>query len=304
MRVFVTGGSGFIGAAVVAELARAGHRVVGLARSEQSARQLAGSGVEVVRASLSDVAALRSAAADSDGVIHLAYGHGEPADDAAAADRRAITALGDALVGTDRPLVVTSGTLVLPAGRAGIETDPPDPRAPAAGRGEAERAALTFAARGVRSAVVRLAPSVHERVRRGFVGTLIDAAVRTGFSGYVGDGAQRWPTLHRQDAALLYRLALEHAPAGSVLHGVGETGVRLKAIAATIGAGLHLPVTAVPPERATAHFGWLGTLVGTDAPASSVATRELLGWHPAHPGLLDDLEHGDFFATRAVAGRP
>lgn len=303
MRVFVTGGSGFIGAAVVTELVRAGHRVVGLARSEESARTLAARGVEVVRASLSDVAVLRAAAAHSDGVLHLAYGHGEPADEAVEADRRAIAALGEALVGSGRPLVVTSGTLVLPAGRVGTEANPPDPGAPAAGRADAERVALAFTARGVRSVVVRLAPSVHERVRRGFVGILIDAAARTGFSGYVGDGAQRWPALHRQDAALLYRLALEQAPAGSVLHGVDEAGVSLKTVAATIGEGLHVPVTAIPPEQATEHFGWLGTLVGTDAPASSDATRELLGWRPTHPGLLDDLAHGEFFSARAVGGR-
>lgn len=295
MRVFVTGGSGFIGSAVVAELVRTGHRVVGLARSDESALRLAASGAEPLRGSLSDGELLRAAAVAADGVIHLAYGHGAPADEAAGDDRRAITALGDALAGSHRPLVVTSGTLVLPAGRVGTEADPPDPGAPGAGRGAAERMALAFAPRGVRSAVVRLAPAVHDRVRRGFVGTLVDVAARSGFSGYVGDGAQRWPTLHRHDAALLYRLALEQAPAGSVLHGTGETGVPLKAIAETIGAGLALPVQAIPPEQAGEHFGWLGALVATDAPASSVATRRLLGWRPTHPGLLDDLKDGDFF---------
>ena len=158
-----------------------------------------------------------------------------------------------------------------------------------------ERTALALADRGVRASVVRLAPSVHERVKRGFAGALIDIAERSGFSGYLGDGSQRWPALHRQDAASLYRFAVEHAPAGSVLHGVGEEGVALRAIAELIGRKLGLPVRPVPAEQAEAHFGWLATIVGTDAPASSAATRSLLAWEPHHPGLLDDLEHGEFF---------
>ena len=304
VRVFVTGASGFIGSAVVAELSGGGHRVLALARSDESAERLAAADVEVVRGSLADLGALRTAAADSDGVIHLAYGHGQPGDEAAAADRRAIEVLGESLAGSDRPLVVTSGTLVLPAGRVGTEADAPDPAAAAAGRAAAERTALAFAARGVRSSVIRLAPSVHERVKRGFAGTLIDVAERSGFSGYLGDGAQRWPALHRQDAARLYRLAVERAPAGSVLHGVGETGIPLRAIAEMIGTKLNVPVRAVPAEQAERHFGWLATLVGTDAPASSSATRELLGWQPTHAGLLDDLEHGDFFPAPGRTPEP
>jgi nucleoside-diphosphate-sugar epimerase len=295
MRVFVTGASGFIGSAVVAELRRAGHQVIGLARSRESSDRLVGLGAEVRLATLADLDRLRAGAAAADGVIHLAFRHGEPFEEAAETDRRVIEALGDALGGSDRPLVVTSGTLVLPAGQVGTEADAPDPAAPAAARAAGERAALAFAARGVRASVIRLAPSVHEREKRGFASALIDIAERSGVSGYLGDGSQRWPALHRQDAARLYRLAVEHAPAGSVLHGVGEQGVALRAIAELIAARLGLPARPVPAEQAEAHFGWLATLVGTDAPASSQATRVLLSWEPSHPGLLDDLQHGDFF---------
>jgi nucleoside-diphosphate-sugar epimerase len=295
MRVFVTGASGFIGSAVVAELRRAGHQVIGLARSRESSDRLVGLGAEVRLATLADLDRLRAGAAAADGVIHLAFRHGEPFEEAAETDRRVIEALGDALGGSDRPLVVTSGTLVLPAGRVGTEADAPDPAAPAAARAAGERAALAFAARGVRASVIRLAPSVHEREKRGFAGALIDIAERSGVSGYLDDGSQRWPALHRQDAARLYRLAVEHAPAGSVLHGVGEQGVALRAIAELIAARLALPARPVPAEQAEGHFGWLATLVGIDAPASSQATRVLLSWEPSHPGLLDDLQHGDFF---------
>jgi nucleoside-diphosphate-sugar epimerase len=184
---------------------------------------------------------------------------------------------------------------VLPAGRVGAESDAPDPAAPGAARAVGERAALALAGQGVRASVVRLAPCVHERAKRGFAGALIDAAQRSGYAGYLGDGSQRWPALHRQDAARLYRLAVEQAPAGAVLHGVGEQGVPLRAIAELIAARLGLPVQQVPADEAEEYFGWLAALAGTDAPASSAATRSLLGWEPACPGLLDDLAHGEFF---------
>jgi nucleoside-diphosphate-sugar epimerase len=294
MRVFVTGASGFIGSAVVTELQDAGHEVTGLARSPASAARLAALGANVTLATLADTGSLRAAAAASDGVIHLAYRHGEPSGVAAETDRRVIETLGDALAGSGRPLVVTSGTLVLPAGRVGVESDAPDPAAPGAARAACERAALALAGRGVRASVVRLAPCVHERVKRGFAGALIDAAQRSGYAGYLGDGSQRWPALHRQDAAQLYRLAVEQAPAGAVLHGVGEQGVPLRSIAELIGARLGLPVRQVPEAQAEAYFGWLAIIAGADAPASSAATRSLLAWEPACPGLLDDLAHGEF----------
>jgi nucleoside-diphosphate-sugar epimerase len=295
MRVFVTGASGFIGSAVVAELRDAGHEVTGLARSPEAASRLAALGADVKLAVLADTGSLRAAAAAADGVIHLAYRHGEPPDVAAATDRQVIETLGDALAGSGRPLVVTSGTLVLPPGRIGTESDAPDPAAPAAARAVGEQAALALTERGVRASVVRLAPCVHERVRRGFAGALIDAAQRSGYAGYLGDGSQRWPALHRQDAARLYRLAVEQAPAGAVLHGVGEQGVPLRAIADLIAARLGLPVQQVPADQAEEYFGWLAALAATDAPASSAATRSLLAWEPTHPGLLDDLAHGEFF---------
>lgn len=295
MRVFVTGASGFIGSAVVAELLDAGHKVTGLARSPASADQLTVLGADVNLATLSDTASLHAAAVASDGVIHLAYRHGEPPGVAAETDRQVIQTLGDALAGSGRPLVVTSGTLVLPAGRLGTESDAADAAAPAAARAAAERAALALAGRGVRASVVRLAPCVHERVKRGFAGALVDAAQRSGLAGYLGDGSQRWPALHRQDAASLYRLAVESAPAGAVLHGVGEEGVRLRGIAELIATRLSVPARQVPASQAEAYFGWLATLAGTDAPASSTVTRSLLAWEPTRPGLLDDLAHGEFF---------
>jgi nucleoside-diphosphate-sugar epimerase len=295
MRVFVTGASGFIGSAVVAELRDAGHEVTGLARSPEAASRLAALGAGVKLAALADTGALHAVAAVCDGVFHRAYRHGEPPAVAAATDREVIETLGDALAGSGRPLVVTSGTLVLPPGRLGTESDAPDPAAPGAARAAGERAALALAGRGVRASVVRLAPCVHERVRRGFAGALVEAAQRSGYAGYLGDGSQRWPALHRQDAARLYRLAVEQAPSGAVLHGVGEQGVPLRAIAELIGARLGLPVRPVPADQAEEYFGWLAALAATDAPASWAATRSLLAWEPTHPGLLDDLAHGEFF---------
>jgi nucleoside-diphosphate-sugar epimerase len=292
MRLLITGASGFIGSAVVAELARGGHQVTGLARSAALAERLAALGAAVVRASLSDPGALHAAAAASDGVLHLADRHGDPYPDAAGTDRQVIEVIGDALTRSGRPLVVTSGTLVLPAGQVATEAGTP---APAGARAAGETAALSLAGRGVRAVVLRLAPVVHDGVRRGFAAALADIAERAGFSAYLGDGSQRWPAVHRQDAARLYRLAAERAPAGSVLHGVGEEGVSVREIACRIASHLGVPARAIPPDQAEAHFGWLAGLVATDAPASSAATRSLMGWEPSHRGLLDDLDQGQFF---------
>ena len=293
MRLLITGASGFIGSAVVAELARGGHQVIALARSAAPAERLVALGVAVVRGSLFDPGALHAAAAASDGVLHLALRHGDPYPDAAGTDRQVIEVLGDALTRTGRPLVVTSGTLLLPAGEVATEADTP---APAGARAAGETMALSLAGLGVRAVVLRLAPVVHDGVRRGFAGALADIAERTGFSGYVGDGSQRWPAVHRQDAARLYRLAAERAPAGSILHAVGEEGVPVREIADRIASHLGVPARAIPRDQAEAHFGWLVGLVATDAPASSAATRRLMSWEPSHPGLLDDLDHGQFFA--------
>ena len=297
MRVLVTGASGFIGRTVVAELQVAGHTVIGVARSAEAQRALEARGVQVLRASLDDLGTLGSAAHDADGVIHLAFRHGEAPEEALQTDRRAIEALGMALAGTRRPLVITSGTLVLAPDHTGAEADRPDPAAIAAARGANEAVALVLAQHGVRVSVVRLAPLVHDRVKAGFLGALVDIAARTGVSGYRGDGSQRWPALNRRDAAQLFRSALEDAPAGTVLHGVGEEGVPLLHVAEVIGAGLGLPVRSVPDVEAEDHFGWLAAIVAVDAPASSTATRQLLGWQPSHPGLLEDLERGEYFDT-------
>ena len=295
MRLFVTGATGFIGTAVVAELIAAGHRVAGLARSRASAEQLTASGAAVHRASLDDLDAIYAAAAAADGVVHLAYRHGAASDDAARTDLRVVQTVGAALAGSQRPFVFTSGTLVLAPGHVGSECDPPDPDAPGSARIASEQAGLALADQGVRVAVVRLAPSVHDRVRRGFVGALIDTARTSGVSGYVAGGAQRWPTVHRADAARLYRAVVESAPAGSIVHGVGEQGVRIRDIADIIGERLGVPVRPIPSERADEHFGWLAKLVSVDAPASNARTRKLLNWEPTHAGLLDDLATGEFF---------
>lgn len=303
MRVFVTGASGHIGSLVVPELLDAGHQVVGLARSDKSAAALTAAGAAVQRGTLDDLASLREAAAAADGVIHLAYMH-DFADyaGAGAADRRAIEAIGEALEGTDKPFVVTAGTLtlafVLTPGQLGTEQDgiptgtPPGPRA-------SENAALALAQRGVQSSAVRLAPSVHGPADlHGFAPRLIGIARDKGVSAYVGDGSTRWPAVHELDAAHLYRLALEQAPAGSVLHGVGDEGVPFRDIAAAIGRHLNLPVVSISRDEADAHFGFLGALVAVDNPTSSALTQELLGWRPVHPGLLADLDQGHYFATQ------
>ncbi|WP_214412668.1 SDR family oxidoreductase [Sphaerisporangium fuscum] len=307
MRVFVTGASGWIGSAVVPELIGAGHQVIGLARSDASAAALTAAGAEVLRGTIDDLDVLRNAAAASDGVIHLAFKHdiafSGGFQDAADADRRAVETFGEALAGSDRPLVIASGILGLAPGRVATEQDGRLDHA-AENLGEAPRArlrtaqaTLALASRGVRSSVLRLPPTVHGEGDNGFMAALVGIARDKGVSGYVGDGSNRWPAAHRLDAAHLFRLALEKAPAESVLHGTAEDGVPIRAVAEVIGRHLDLPVVSIPEEEAGAHFGWLGGFIGLDAPASSALTRELLGWRPTQPGLIDDLDKGHYFRT-------
>jgi len=294
MRVFVTGASGFIGSAVVPELIRAGHQVIGLARSEASANVLTAAGAEVQRGSLEDLGSLRAGVDASDGVIHLAYIHDFSQMEAAAhTDLQAIETLGAALEGSNKPLVIASGVLGLAQGRVATEQDVPDPAAHP--RNASAQATLLLALKGVRSSVVRLAPTVHGEGDPGFIAALIGVARKQGVSGYIGDGLNRWPAVHRLDAARLFRLALEQAPAGSTLHGVAEEGVSVRAIAEVMGHHLDLPVVSVAPDAAGEHFGWLARFLAADVPTSSALTRTLLGWQPTHLGLTNDLESGHYF---------
>ena len=302
MKVFVTGASGWIGSAVVPELISAGHQVIGLARSDASVAALTAAGVQVHRGTLDDLDSLRSAAAASDGVIHLAFKHdiafSGDFQGAADADRRAIETFGEVLAGSDRPFVIASGVLGLTSGRVATERDAPDPGSLAGPRATSAQTTLSFATHGVRSSVVRLAPTVHGEGDNGFVSTLVGIARDKGASGYIGDGSNRWPAVHRLDAAHLFRLALEKAPAGSTLHAVADEGVPVRAIAEVIGRHLDLPVVAISPEDASGHFSWLAGFLALDSPASSTLTRELLGWNPVHPGLLADLDQGHYFTNK------
>ncbi|MBP2338833.1 nucleoside-diphosphate-sugar epimerase [Saccharothrix coeruleofusca] len=292
MRVLVTGAAGWIGSALVPELIGAGHHVVGLIRSNRSAAAAAERGVEVLRGDLADLDLLREAAAGVDGVVHLAFGHDfSRFEESAREEGRVIEALGAALEGSDQPLVVASGTPVVPGGVA-TERDRAQGEGFAVLRDANAQAAVGLAERGVRSSVVRLPRSVHGEGDRGFISALIGIARDRGVSGYVGDGSQRWPAVHLRDAARLFRLALEQAPAGSVLHAVGDEGVPIREIAEVIGRHLDVPVAAVPAEG----FGFLGGLLGVDQPASSALTGELLGWRPEGPGLVEDLDAGHYFA--------
>ncbi|SEP63314.1 SDR family oxidoreductase [Microlunatus flavus] len=288
MHVFVTGGSGFIGSAVVPELLGAGHTVVGLARSDASAERLAAAGADVLRGELADLDVLRRGASEADGTIHLGFVH-DFANFAAAGvtDATAITAMAEALEGTGKALVTASGVLGLPAGRVVTERDEP---------AQAHRAtALAFAGRGVRASAVRLAPTVHGAGDHGFVPALIGIAQRQGVSATIGDGRNTWPAVHRSDAARLFRLAVESAPAGSTLHATAEEGVETRAIAEAIGRHLGLPVTAVEPGAAAEeHFGWMARMFAMDVRASHALTSELLGWEPTGPGLLQDLDEAYF----------
>jgi nucleoside-diphosphate-sugar epimerase len=304
MRVFVTGASGWIGSAVVPELIGAGHQVTGLARSDASAAALTAAGAQVHRGSLDDLDSLRSAAAASDGVIHLAFKHdlafSGDFQGAADADRRAIETFGDALAGSDRPFVIASGTLGLMPGRVATERDGHGPSPAHMGGGPQTRHAtaeftLSLAERGVRSSVLRLPPTVHGEGDNGFMATIVGIARAKGVSGYIGDGTNRWPAVHRLDAAHLFRLAVEKAPAGSTLHAVADEGVPIRDLAEVIGRHLGVPVVAVSPDDAGAHFTWLASFLAVDSPASSTLTRELLGWQPTHPGLIEDLDKGHYF---------
>jgi nucleoside-diphosphate-sugar epimerase len=309
MRVFVTGAAGWIGSALVPELIGAGHEVTGLARSDASAAALTGAGVRVHRGDLDDPGGLRGAAGASDGVIHLAFNvdmvRSGDFQGAVDADRRAAGALGEALTGSDRPLVIASATVVLAPGRVGTEQDAPglDPAAaggPRALHAASEEVALSFASLGVRSSVVRLATTCHGDGDHGFLAALVGIARDKGVSGFIGDGSSRWPAVHRLDAAHLFRLALEKAPAGSRLHAVADEGVPVRAIAEVIGRHLDVPVASVPAGEASEHFGFLAGFLAADNPVSSTLTRELLGWQPAHPGLIEDLDKGHYFHGRSA----
>jgi nucleoside-diphosphate-sugar epimerase len=304
MNIFVTGASGWIGSAVVPELLGAGHEVVGLARSDDSARRLQAVGAAVYRGDIDDPDGLATAASDSDGVIHLAFQHevafGGNFAAAAAADRQAVEAMGAALADSDRPLVLASGMLGLTPGHTATEEDglvPNDEvRANPAGLRSAT-ALLTLSLRGigVRPSVLRLPPTVHGDGDNGFVSALVGIARHRGAAGYVGDGSNRWPAVHRSDAARLFRLAVEAAPAGSVLHAVGDEGVTFREIAEFVGRHLGVPTVSVAPADAAEHFAPLGHFVALDSPATAVVTRELLGWDPTGPSLVDDLEQDHYY---------
>lgn len=288
MHVFITGGTGLIGSAVVAELLGNGHTVLALARSDASAQAAEKAGAATIRGALADADALRAGAAAADGVIHLAFANDFSSPDAlaraVAEESAALATIGEELAGSDRPFVVCSGTPAVP-GRASTEADPVPTEGPVGGRGRAVTAVLGLAGAGVRSTAVRLPRTVHDEGAGGFAGILTASARRTGVSGYPGDGTQRWPAVHALDAAVLFRLALERADAGTCWHAVADEGDRVRDIAAVIGRRLGLPVRPVP----TADYGPLGPIFAADQPSSSARTRQVLGWEPTHPGLLEDL---------------
>jgi nucleoside-diphosphate-sugar epimerase len=299
MRVFVTGATGFIGSAIVRELIDAGHNVLGLARSDAGARSLAEAGSEVHRGSLEDFESLRIGVAAADGVIHTAFIHDfNNYGPAAEADRRAIETLGDALAGTDRPLIVTSGTLIVER-RGPLATE--EDSASASFPRKSEEAALTLASRGVRTSIVRLPPSVHGDGDHGFVPRLIAIAREKSASAYIGDGLNRWPAVHRLDAAHLYRLALEKGSAGAIYHGVADEGVPTREIAAVIGKRLNVPVVSKGRKEAAEHFGWMGLFFAMDGPSSSTQTQQRLGWKPTQAELITDLDHTRYFESEQAA---
>jgi nucleoside-diphosphate-sugar epimerase len=294
MHVFVTGASGWIGSATAVALHAAGHRVTGLARTPAAAEKLRRQGIEPLTGDLDDLASLRRGAADADAVLHLANKH-DWADPASSnrAERAAIQTFGEALLGSDRPLLLASGVAFAP-GRLITEADASPFSGPDSPRGGSEALAMDFAARGVHSVALRFAPTVHGPGDHGFIARIVEVAREHGVSGYVGDGSNRWPAVHVQDAADLVLRALEAAPSGAVVHAVAEEGVPTRRIAEAIGRGLGLPAVSVAPEDAVAHFGWIGGFFALDLPASSEATRERYGWTPSRPTLLEDLDAGHY----------
>ncbi|WP_158995470.1 SDR family oxidoreductase [Mucilaginibacter sp. L196] len=296
MRVFVTGATGFIGTAIVQELIGAGHQVIGLARSDANAQALISVGAEVHRGDIEDLDSLRSGAKESDGVIHAGFIHDfSRYKEVCEADRLAIKAIGEALAGSERPFIVTSGTALVSPGKLATEDIIPHADSSTHPRIASEEAADTVAALGVRVSVLRLSPSVHGDGDHGFVPMLIDIARKKGISAYIGEGKNRWTAVHRLDAARLYRLALEEAVHGGRFHGVAEEGIAFKDIAETIGKHLNLPVVSISPEEAADHFGWFGGFTSLDVPASSKITQEKLKWHPKHPKLIADMAQGSYF---------
>lgn len=290
MKVFITGGTGTIGAPVVAEMLANGHAVLALARSDASASALEQAGAQVLRGEIADLDVLSAGASQSDGVISLAftptYGDAEGLQQAIAEETAAVAALGETLIGSDRPMAVVSGTPWV-SGRPSIETDPLPLQGPVAGRGRSVNALLELASSGVRTMAIRMPRTVHNEGNGGFAGLLTEHARRTGVAGYPGDGTQRWPAVHALDAAVLFRLAVESAPAGSAWHAVADEGDTVHDIATVIGRRLGLPVESIPTEN----FGPFGPIFAMDQPASSTHTRKALGWEPTHPNLLEDLEN-------------
>jgi nucleoside-diphosphate-sugar epimerase len=298
MRVFVTGATGFVGSAVVAELIQAGHRVVGLARSDAGAKSLSAAGAEAHRGDLDDLASLERGVAKSDGVIHTAFNHDfSRFKESCEQERRAIEALGAALAGSDRPLIITSGTALLSPGRLATEDMSITLTANDFPRVVTEETVAMVAKSGVRVSAVRLPPTTHGDGDHGFVPRLIAIAREKGAAAYVGDGCNRWPAVHRLDAARVYRLVLEKGAAGAQYHAVAEEGVPFREIAGVIGRRLNLPVVAKAPEEADEHFGWFARFAALDCPASSAITRHQLGWQPTQPGLIPDLDRPRYFET-------
>ncbi len=304
MKIFVTGASGWIGSAVVPELLNGGHQVIGLARSEESAQLLKASGVEVRRGDLDDIDALKTAAANSDGVIHLAFKHdlafSGNFQGATDADRKAVEAFAEVLKGTDKPLVIASGLLGLKPGELFNENDGHGAEVDLNAQGPASRYAtaefvLSLASQGVRSSIVRLSPTNHGNGDNGFMKTIVQIARDKGVAGYLGDGSNRWPAVHRLDSAHLFKLAIENAPAGTTLHAAAEEGVSMRDIAEVISRKLHIPVSSISQETAGEHFSWMAGFIGLDSPASSKITRDLMKWEPKQVGLLEDLEQDHYY---------